>query len=253
MSMKPTSPNPAVPTAAPTPTAGFALKPSKQTAIVLGALIAVSLSATAGWSFWQNGIREKQATIIRNKTQQVNDSQMVANQLDATEAEYQQIQGRIGRLETAVSENDYVLTLLKQIERLAKENGLRVDSQQQSFEAAPEPPSDPEARKRWVAQPYDKEYITLRVRGRYWNLARFLYRLTEFPKILSVEKLDFRPQNSEVNQSPLLGITINMTGYLFKPGENVPAPEPTPAAEAPGMNIPAVPVVKPTVLPRREI
>ncbi len=252
MSMKPTSPNPAVPAAAPPP-AGFALKPSKQTAIVLAALIALTLAGTAGYSFWQNGIREQQASIILNKTQQVNDSQLVANQLDATEAEYRQVQGRIGRLETAVSENDYVPTLLKQIERLAKENGLRVDGQQQSFEAAPDPPSDPEARKRWVVQPYDKEYITLRVRGRYWNLARFLYRLTEFPKILSVEKLDFRPQNSEVSQSPLLGITINMTGYLFKPGENMPAPEPPPATVTPGLKIPSVPIVKPTVLPRREI
>ncbi|MBC7807762.1 MAG: type 4a pilus biogenesis protein PilO [Akkermansiaceae bacterium] len=245
--MKPTSPDPAVPAPA-TPTTGFALKPSKQTAMILAGLIGLSLSGTAGYSFWQNGIREQQAAIIRNKTQQVNDSQMVANQLDATEAEFQQVQGRIGRLETAVSENDYVPTLLKQIERLAKENDLRVDGQQQSFEAAPEPPADPEARKKFVSQPYDKEYITLRVRGRYWNLARFMYRLTEFPKILSVEKLEFRPQDAVSNKSPLLSITVNLTGYLFKPSENAPAPAP-----ATGLEVPTIPTAAPSLPPRREI
>ena len=250
MSMKPTSPDPTLPSSAPATTPGFSLRPSKQTAGILGGLIAVTLAGTAGYSFWQNGIREQQAAIIRNKTQQVNDSQLVANELGATEAEYQRVRGRIGRLETAVSENDYVPTLLKQIERLAKENELRVDGQQQSFEAAPEPPSDPEARKRFVPQPYDKEYITLRVRGRYWNLARFLYRLTEFPKILSVEKLDFRPQGTDPGASPLLSITINMTGYLFKASEGAPEPEPSPA---PGLEMPTVPVTAPTLPPRREI
>ncbi|MBC8137727.1 MAG: type 4a pilus biogenesis protein PilO [Fibrella sp.] len=248
MSMKPTAPDPSVPSSA-TPTPGFSLKPSKQTAMILAGLIAVSVASTAGWSFWQNGIREQQASIIRNKTQQVNDSQMVANQLDATEAEFQQVQGRIGRLETAVSENDYVPTLLKQIERLAKENNLRVDGQEQSFEAAPEPPTDPEARKKFVPQPYDKEFITLRVQGRYWNLARFMYRLTEFPKILSVEKLEFRPQDAETNKSPLLSITINMTGYLFKPDKNMPAPAPDPT----GIEVPVIPNAAPTLPPRREI
>jgi Tfp pilus assembly protein PilO len=247
--MKPTAPDPSLPTAAPATAPGFSLKPSKQTAIILGALIGVSVASTIGWSFWQNGIREQQESIIRNKTQQVNDSQMVADQLDATEAEYQLVQGRIGRLETAVSENDYVPTLLKQIERLAKENDLRVDSQQQSFEPAPEPPADPEARKTFVAQPYDKEYITLKVQGRYWSLARFMYRLTEFPKILSVEKLQFQPQSEgEPDKSPLLSITINLTGYLFKPDANAPAPEPSPA----GIEVPTVPTSLPTLPPRPE-
>lgn len=248
MSMKPTAPDPSVPAVA-TPAAGFSLKPSKQTAIILGVLIGVCLAATTAWSFWQNGIRDQQATIIRSKTQQVNDSQMVANQLDATEAEFQRVQGRIGRLETAVSENDYVPTLLKQIERLAKENGLRVEGQQQSYEAAPEPPSDPESRKTFVEQPYDKEFITLRVQGRYWDLARFMYRLTEFPKILSVEKLEYRPLGSDADKSPFLSITINMTGYLFKPSANEPAADPAPA----GTEIPTIPTVAPTLPPRREI
>ncbi len=150
-------------------------------------------------------------------------------------------------METAVSENDYVPTLLKQIERLAKDNGLRVDSQQQSFEAAPEPPTDPEARKKFVNQPYDKEFITLRVRGRYWNLARFMYRLTEFPKILSVEKLDYHPEASDSNQSPVLGVTINLTGYLFKPDQNLSTPPPP---STPGVPLPSVPTALP---PRREI
>ena len=209
MSMKPTAPSPAP--APPTAPAGFSLRPSKQTAIIFGSLIGVLLLATAGYSSWQYTAQQENDAVIRTKTQQVQDSQVVAKQLDAKEAEFAQVQGRIGRLETSVSETEYVPTLLKQIERLAKENKLRIDGQQQAFEAAPEPPADVEARKKFVVQPYDKEIITLRVQGRYWNIARFLYSLTEFPKILSVDKLEFRPQGEEANKSPLLSVTVSMT------------------------------------------
>ncbi len=100
MAMKPTPADPTVPTTAVAAAPAFSLKPSKQTAVILGAMIGVLLATSVGWSVWQNGIKEQQAALIRTKTQQVNDSQLVANQLDATEAEFQLVQSRIGRLET---------------------------------------------------------------------------------------------------------------------------------------------------------
>ena len=250
MSMKPTAP-----TQAATPQAasgGFSLRPSKQTVIILGSLIGVLLLSTAGYSVWQNGESETRKKVITEKTQQVNDSEMIARQLNAKEAEYEQVRGRISRLETSVSETDYVPTLLKQLERLATDNGLRVDGQSQTFEAAPEPPTDPEARKKFIVQPYDKEIIILKVRGRYWDIARFVYRLTEFPKILSVDKLDVKPQGDAAGESPILGVTINMTGYLFKPEADAqPVPEASPAPG--GVAVPAIPTTAPTLPPRREI
>ncbi|MBC8140851.1 MAG: type 4a pilus biogenesis protein PilO [Armatimonadetes bacterium] len=246
MSMKPTAPDPATP-AANTTGGGFSLRPSKQTVIVLGSLILVTLIGTAGFASWQLTQKQERDGVISKKTQQVNDSTFVAKQLGAKEAEYSLVRNRIGRLETSVSEGDYVPTLMKQLENLAKTNSLRIVSQSQTFEPAPEPPVDKEARKTFVSQPYDKEIITLVVKGRYNDLTRFLYRLTEFPKILSVDTLDIKPEGTDSGQSPLLSVTINMTGYLFKPEESA---EPAPEA-APTMQMPQI--TEPVPVKRREI
>lgn len=239
MSMKPTAPNPATPTAT-AESGGFSLRPSKQTVIILGVLIGVVLLSTAGFGFVQYSDVQKREAVIKTKTQQVNDSTLVAKQLGAKEAEYNLVKSRIGRLESSVSEGDYVPTLMKQLESLAKTNSLRIVSQSQSFEPAPEPPADKEARKTFVSQPYDKEIIVLVVKGHYNDLTRFLYRLTEFPKILSVDTLDIKPEGTDEGKSPILSVTINMTGYLFKPDESAaPAPDAIPAIGLPRMPEPA--------------
>lgn len=246
MSMKPTAPNPATPTA-PTQGVGFSLRPSKQTVIILGALIGVVLAGTAGLFIVQSSESNKREAVIKTKTQQVNDSTLVAKQLGAKEAEYLLVRNRIGRLETSVSESDYVPTLMKQLENLAKTNSLRIVSQSQTFEPAPEPPADEEARKKFVGQPYDKEIIKLSVKGHYNDLTRFLYRLTEFPKILSVDTLDIKPEGTDEGQSPILSVTIDMTGYLFKPDESAaPAPPAAPTAGVPQ-------ITEPVPVKRREI
>ncbi len=242
MAMKPTAPSPATP-AVVSPTTGFSLKPSKQTATILGVLIGLCLLAAASYGVVQQGGVTKLDADIRTKQQQVDDSQLVANHLIAVESDYQKTRSRIRSLETQVSESDYVPTLLKQIEHLAQENGMRVDGEDQSSVPAPEPPTDPEARKKFVVQPYDKEMIVLRVQGRYWNIAQFLYRLGEFPKILSVESLSLRPQKADPDKSPLLSVTINMTGYLFKPTSSVPAPDPNPTLGVPMPGLPPPPAM----------
>lgn len=248
MSMKPTAPNPATPAAA-TTSGGFSLRPSRQTVIILASLIAVTLTGAFGFGFWQWGEKTKREAIITQKTQQVSDNSTIAKQLGAKEAEYALVSSRIGRLETSVSESDYVPTLMKQLESLAKANSLRIVSQSQTFQAAPEPPTDKEARKTFVVQPYDKEIIKINVKGHYNDLTRFLYRLTEFPKILSVDTLDIKPVGTDSGESPILNVNIDMTGYLFKPTEAAaaaPAPDAAPASEMPQM-------AEPTPMPRREI
>jgi len=247
MSMKPTAPNPATPTAT-TEGGGFSLRPSKQTVIILGVLIGVVLASTAGLFALSASKNAERDAVIKTKTQQVNDSSVIAKQLGAKEDEYNRVKSRIGRLETSVSEGDYVPTLMKQLENLAKTNSLRIVSQSQSFEPAPEPPTDKEARKTFVSQPYDKEKINLVVKGHYNDLSRFLYRLTEFPKILSVDTLDIKPQGTDEGQSPILSVTIDMTGYLFKPEESA-----APAAEESTPTVGMPQMAEPKPMKRREI
>jgi len=250
MAMRATPPTaePAAPPVASRP--AFSLKPSKQTAIILGVMIGTCLLAAVGIAFWQQSQVADLDKEITAKSQQLSDNQKIAKRLDSVEADYAATVARINGLETAKSPTEYFPTLLKQIEQLAKDTNLRVDSTSSVFQPAPPPPTDKAALKTYTPQPYDKDAIRMGVRGRYWDIYNFLDRITRFPKILSVDKIDFHPEMAAPDKSPILIINLEMTGYLFK--QDTPLPEPSPDQKK-GVEMPNVPTAMPTLPPRPTI
>jgi len=212
------------------------LKPSKQTCAVLGGLMGVTLLASGGLWFLQNGRINELQQQVNQKRADVASGEKIAKRLETVEGEYEATRSKLRYLESSVSANEYVPTLLKQTETLAKSVSLRVDSVRPTLEPAPPPPADKEERKKFKPWPYDKLHVDMQVRGSYWNVARFLYRLTEFPKILSVESIKAAPPaNSAQDKNPVLTVNVNLTGFIFKEGEaaSVPATRgPKPAAGA---------------------
>jgi hypothetical protein len=106
------------------------------------------------------------------------------------------------------------------MEALAKGVNLQVGSVRPKLEPAPKPPTDPEARKKFVPWPYDKIHVDMEVRGSYWNVARLLYQLTEFPKILAVEAVQVQsappaPGAAASGKSPDLTVSLKLTGFIF--------------------------------------
>jgi hypothetical protein len=56
------------------------------------------------------------------------------------------------------------------------------------------------------------------IAGSYWSTAKLLYRLTEFPKIMSVETVQLTPQGDASKTgaaSPNLGVRLRLTGFIF--------------------------------------
>jgi Tfp pilus assembly protein PilO len=212
----------------------FTLKPSKQTCVILGVMMGAVLAGSAALYFWQSGEIAATEVIVNQKQAQVASGERVARRLQEVEAAYNDTQGKLRYLETSVTKGEYVPTLLKQMEGLAKSVNLKVSSVRPHLEPAPEPPKEPEARKKWKPQPYDKLMVDMEVSGTYWSTAKMMYRLTEFPKIMTVDTVQLAPQNAAVGAtSPNLTVRMKVIGFIFPNDTKIVAPEMTSPATKP--------------------
>ncbi len=210
---------------------GIALRPSRQSCIILGCVIGLLFAGGVGLYVWQKGEQDKlQAQVLERQAQLVSNEKTARNLL-AAENEYAGMQKQLRYLETSVTAGEYVPSLLRQMEGQAKSVNLKVGSIRPTLEPAPEPPKDKEARKKFVAWPYDKIHIEMEVRGNYWSVAKLLYRLTEFPKIMSVESVQVQPGGAVLpGKAPQLTANLKLTGFIFK--NDAVEEKPTPAGTA---------------------
>jgi Tfp pilus assembly protein PilO len=225
--------------------AGFTLKPSKQNCIAMGAIIGFLVLSGGGLYFWQSQELGKLETEVRAKQVEVESGEKIARRLQTVMDDYNKTQGELRFLETSVTAKEYVPTMLRQTEQLARSVNLKVLAVRPKMEPAPEPPKDPDAKKNFKPQPYDKISIEMQVQGGYWSVAKLLYRLTEFPKILSVEGIQVQTQGQTLpNKAPVLSVNLKLVGFIFpndgkqqqkpgqqaKPGATVPGKKAAPAS-----------------------
>jgi len=217
----------------------FTLKPSKRTCVVLGSLMVLTLIGSIGLYIWQSGEIAAVEQKVREKQEEVASGEKIAQRLTQVETDYGNMQNQLRFLETSVTAGQYVPTLLKQMEGLAKNVNLKVASVRPTLEPAPQPPADKEKRKDFKPWPYDKLHVDMEVSGSYWNVARMLYRLTEFPKIMAVENVQINPQAGGYNSyNSTLNVKMKVTGFIF-PNDGQPhadggqpAAQPAPAKAA---------------------
>lgn len=228
------------------------IKPSKKACIVLASLMGGTVFASGGLFFWQTGQIAEAEKQVAAKQAQVSDGEKITRRLQTVEATYNATQNQIKYLETSVTASEYVPTMLKQMEDLAHQTNLKVAAVRPTLEPAPKPPADKEARKTFKTWPYDKIHIDMDVAGSYWDVAKMLYRLTEFPKIMSVESVTVTPETGSSAQKvvvgpPQLNVKLKLTGFIFptdglQPQQMLPPGAPS---AAPG-TLPAPPVAAPT-------
>jgi Tfp pilus assembly protein PilO len=203
--------------------AGITLKPSKQICLILGGLIAVLLVGGIGLYVWQAGEIAEIEKIVRQKKEEVTAGEKIAQQLNQLELEYSVMQKQLRFLESDVSQPSYIPTWLKQAEGLAKTVNLNFNSAKPTFVPAPPPPKDEEQRKKWVPQPYDTYKVDMEIQGTYWNIARFLYRLTEFQKIMSVDTVSINSRNAGLGAyDEKLTAKLLITAFVFTPDDKKP-------------------------------
>ena len=167
---------------------------------------------------------------------QARENQSVAQTQRDSENRYIDTRAQIRCLESSVSTQAYVPTLLKQIEHLGRSVHLKVLGVRPK---APDPNAGlvkkvasesggqggqaggataaPAAVKPEPPKPYDELEVELELEGSYMNALDFLYRLTSFPKIIAVNNVQMTPDSGAgLSGSPRLTIRINATAFVFK-------------------------------------
>lgn len=178
---------------------------------------------------------------------EVSSAKEIVLKLEKSRLDYLDAKSQLRYLEASISTQDYVPTLLKQLEHLGKSVNLKVlgvrpvpvantpqtrsmssgaDAAKGDVEGASQQKAGPEmARKTPAVAPYDELKIDVSVEGRYMNALEFLYRLNSFPKIVAVNSLDIDPiaTTDGYYGSPGLNIKLNVTAFVFKSAGQRPA------------------------------
>ncbi len=219
----------------------FNLKASSKgvTALVIVAVVILfgSVLAYLGVA----GKLKSAVTEMEAKAKQVDESREIAQKLEASKLEYLDARSQVRYLEASVSTQEFVPTLLKQLERLGTSVNLKVlgvrpsqdkvksvpkrslssgkAASEGNLETASATKSDPgngEAVQK--PSPYDELSIELQLQGRYMDALDFLYRLTSFPKIIAVNEVEMSPPASHSSGlgSPTLTMKLKVTAFVLK-------------------------------------
>lgn len=164
---------------------------------------------------------------VANKESQVGSSEQIAQRYEQTQAAYDTVAAQTQTLEASVSPKSFVPTLLKQVQALATQTHLTVNSFRPGDIVSPTPPADAKtadgdkdvAKKKAPPPPYDTMDINLAVTGTYADTATFLYGLTTFPKIISVASVQMAPGGGSAADSaggsPILSTNLHLTAFVF--------------------------------------
>jgi Tfp pilus assembly protein PilO len=172
------------------------------------------------------GLNSKLTTLqtsAQQKDTEVSSSQQVAHRYQATLDNYNQTQAHIKYLETSVSDKSYVPTLLAQLQGLAAQTHLTVSAMRPSEVAAPAAAPAAAgggaavgAKKAPPPPPYDTLDVSVDISGSYADTNMFLYSLTRFPKIVSVDSVQMHPATAAVPGGPLIVMTsLKLTAFMF--------------------------------------
>lgn len=221
-----------------------AASPKRTTQILMGAGGLV-LVIGGGLAFLMNAQIGRMQQTINAKEAEVGSSEQVTERYQQTLATYNATAAKTHYLESSVSAKSYVPTLLKQLQGLAAQTHLAVTSVRPGTLTSPTPAgaastttdaaADSSAKKK--PAPYDTLDIAVDVKGSYADTVKFLYGLTQFPKIVSVTSAQMQPGPSDAaapSSSPVITTNLRLTAFVFHENKAVP-----PAVSA-GIVVPTV-------------
>ncbi len=217
---------------------------------VLMIVAGLTLVVGVGLLFMMNARISALQKSARDKEAKVGSNEQIARRYDATMATYNATKARAQFLETSVSAQSYVPTLLQQLQGLAAQTHLTVDAVRPGAITAPvvvKPAGSgdsagaaaPDAAAKTAPRPpYDTLGIDVDVSGSYAHTVAFLYGLTRFPKIISVDAAQIAPGPASPSAagvpSTALSTKLHLTAFVFHDS-------PAPASAAPPAALPAPP------------
>lgn len=178
-------------------------------------LTALTLAIAAGATMFQySSLQDTQNTVGKLRKDSL-DETTLENQLKSSEAQLRDCSARLNHLEKGIPAQEYVPTMLAELERIGKENGLDV----LGVRPVPKVSSNKDASKdgKPAAKKYDELDIEVTCFGSFGGVEKFMHALQSFPKVVAVRTIALVPKSETNNEfgPPKLDITIQLRSYLF--------------------------------------
>ncbi|MDR3710429.1 MAG: type 4a pilus biogenesis protein PilO [Capsulimonadaceae bacterium] len=210
----------------------------RQTTILL--ILAITLLVSGSGGIYALQSKQTAADQVVDKKQgEVGTNEEISRRYQSTLDAYNSTVEELRYVEPSVTKQSYVPTLVQQLQRMATNDHLKLTSVRPGtiVDTAPAPAaastsnasanSDNGKDKKQAAAAYQTLSVSLSVEGTYKQIMTFVYHMTKFPKIVTVQSLNFSPRGSApgglASKTPLLGAEIVLQAYLF---DDVAAPAP---------------------------
>ena len=198
------------------------LKVHKRGIFLLIAVMALELATVIGYYAHQRGAIGRLETRYQQKKVELDQARLQDGQLVTAQQTLSDEQAQLGHLEGALTTHEYVPTLLVQLQKLATGTHNQILSIKPSPPAPPPPPpANPAGADAAPAAPapaplYDKYDVEMDVQGEYKSVMAFLMQLTQFPKIVEVDKFQMTSQPPNLTGPTLVTAILKCTAYILK-------------------------------------
>jgi type IV pilus assembly protein PilO len=187
--------------------------------IRIGAIaIIVTVILVGGYFYAIKPVREEIAKLEKKEAelkQSFDQQQRKASNLEAYQEQLEEMKRSFGAMLRQLPNKTEVESLLVDLSQASAANNLKVDYFKPTGE---------------VAKEFYAEYpITLRVFGRYHELAKFVSDVAALPRIVTLHDIVIKPTTKDSNSGDL---TMEMTAKTYHYLEDTPTESPAPAPES---------------------
>jgi Tfp pilus assembly protein PilO len=179
--------------------------------------LGMAVLGAAACYFAYSGMTAKADEVAQLKTE-VKDAKTVHKELDDSKVQLDECAAKLKHLEASLPDFAYVPTLLAELERVGKENGIAVVGVRPVAKPAvvkkDDETGDGQARER---KPYQELNIEVKGRGSYGSAMRFVQALQSFPKIVAARSVSLNPKSDPSLPAATLDVSIELRAYVFQP------------------------------------
>ncbi len=186
-----------------------------------GSFIALTVSALlagGAFSYWQFANIASTQDAINQLRSELEDSSVLQKELEQVREKLNIAESELRHLESTVSTEEYVPTLLKELEATGKSCQLQISG----VRPIPPPPkkkTEGGKEEAEAVKPYRELDVQVKALGDFEQIMAFLKKLEEFPKIIAVKNLSINPKLMPDGKTlEALETTLNVRVFVFSKG-----------------------------------
>jgi Tfp pilus assembly protein PilO len=180
--------------------------------IFLGAAL-LALVGGAGACYFELGRVSDTEAKVEALKKDTKSTREVEKDLAASQAKLVDCEAHLKHLEKSLPETAYLPTMLKDLEKTGKDNGIEVVG------VRPMPKKPLAKDEKPERKPYSDLDIEVKGHGNYASVLKFVKALNNFPKIVAARTIELTPQLSgnSKEKNDKLDVKVELRAYMFAP------------------------------------